>query len=144
MEDAILKEAARITFWYIVAFLFNVFGVQVYFKFSALIQHKANKAKGSKVAFNRYTDVRILAADRSVGNFVEWMGPFLALFWVNAALTGKGLEYGWLYVGIRVLYPFLALAGGITPAGPQPLIFLATLPGYYVLGYYMYQIYGAL
>lgn len=145
MDDAIFKEAARITLWYFVAFLINVFGVQGVLKVSAALAHKASKATtGSKVAFNRYTDVRILAGDRCVGNFVEWMGIFLALFWVNAALTGRNIDYGWMYVASRLLYPVLALSGGITPSGPKPLIFFATMPGYYVLGLYMIQIYNAL
>jgi hypothetical protein len=106
--------------------------------------HQKAKQAGSKEKYNRFTDPIMLASDRSVGNFIEWQGIFLSLFWVNAILTGKEMYLGWVYVGIRFLYPFLALAGGVTTKGPQPLIFVATVPGYVVLGRLSYLIYQAL
>lgn len=144
MNNDTLQLAARITLSYVGTFLFAII-VQTVSKIRAMAQHKANKAQtGSKEFFNRYTDVRILAADRSVGNFVEWMGAFLTLFWLNAFLTGDRVELGWIYVASRLLYPVLAVNGGISLAGAKPIIFLATVPGYYVLITYAWTIYAHL
>ncbi|MEO0437746.1 MAG: OmpA family protein [Pseudomonadota bacterium] len=54
----------------------------------------------------------MLGWDRTVGNMLEQMGPFLALFWSNMLLSpygGLSHKYvaaaGWLYVLLRSLYP---------------------------------------
>ncbi|OQR80660.1 hypothetical protein ACHHYP_17361 [Achlya hypogyna] len=134
-------EAAKVTLAYAIAFLFNI-GVQVVGRVRAVKAFKKLKDAGAtKEKFNRYTSDIMLASDRSVGNFVEWQGIFLSLFWANALVTGKEVELGYLYVGIRFLYPILAQLGGISQGGARPLILVATLPGYYVLGRYMYLLY---
>ena len=64
--------------------------------------------------FDRYLsrDRKMLGWDRTVGNMLEQSVPFLGLFWLNIYLSSYGgLSYvyitaaGWLYVGIRSLYP---------------------------------------
>ncbi|ETW03154.1 hypothetical protein H310_05573 [Aphanomyces invadans] len=144
MTDVIHLEGARVMLGYVASFLFAIV-MQVFSKLSAMKQHKKDKASGaSKERFNRYTSDLMLAGDRSVGNFVEWQGAFLVLFWTNIVAAGaKEVWLGWVYVGIRFAYPILAYLGGIKQSGAQPLIFLATLPGYYVLFRYMYLIYVA-
>lgn len=137
MQETVLKEAARISLYYVLSFLFTV-GYQGYLKFSAMAEHKGNNA--TRKPFERYGHVKILAGDRSVGNFLEWMGPFLILFWLNAFLNGTYVYMGWVYVASRFLYPILAGLGGIKASGPRPLIFLATLPGYVVLIFYLVQL----
>jgi len=119
------------------------------------------------MVYNRYTDDGMIAADRVVGNFTEWMGAFLTLFWLSVAIVGAEVLWaGWLYVGIRVLYPFLAHAGGVTSkgtvfylffehssmtvnmvlffAGATPIIFIATIPGYVSLFFMLYKLVVAL
>ncbi|OQR95520.1 hypothetical protein THRCLA_22126 [Thraustotheca clavata] len=141
---AVHTEAAKVTLAYAGSFLFNIL-IQVYGKIRAVRHFKQLKAAGAtKEKFNRYTSDIMLAGDRSVGNFVEWQGIFLSLFWANALVTGKEIELGYVYVAIRLAYPILAQLGGITQAGPRPLIFLATIPGYYVLLRYMYLLYQQL
>lgn len=143
ISDNALKEASSVTLGFFGAFLINI-GYQLYAKFPAIKEFQKAKKAGSKEKFNRYTSEILLAADRSVGNFVEWQGIFLSLFWANAALTGQEIWIGWIYVGIRILYPFLAHFGGITVAGAKPIIFLSTVPGYAVLFRLAYNIYFSL
>ncbi|CAK4648337.1 unnamed protein product [Aphanomyces euteiches] len=135
-------EAGRVTLGYAAAFLFNIV-IQVRGKVVSIQKFKKAKAAGlTKEAYNRYTCDIMLAADRSVGNFVEWQGIFLSLFWTNAVVAGgKEIWLGWVYVAIRFLYPILAHSGGTKKSGITPLIAVATVPGYYVLLRYMYLIY---
>jgi hypothetical protein len=126
ISDIALKEASKVTLGFAGAFLANI-GYQLYAKVPAFKAFQKAKEAGSKEKSNRYTSDILLAADRSVGNFVEWQGIFLSLFWANAALTGEEIWLGWVYVGIRIVYPLLAHFGGITKAGakwcktPHPL-----------------------
>jgi hypothetical protein len=115
--------------------------VQVLCKVVAERAHKAKKASGSKEVFNRYTDEGMLAADRGLGNWLEWAPTFIVLFWLNALLTGENVFLGWVYVASRAAYPLLALMGGVNTSGAKPLIFLATGPGYAVLIKYAYDVY---
>jgi hypothetical protein len=117
--------------------------VQVYCKVVAIKAHKSKKASGSKEPFNRYTDETMLAADRGVGNWLEWAPSFIVLFWLNALFTGENVFLGWVYVASRAAYPMLALVGGIKPSGAKGPIFLSTLPGYFVLFKYAYDVYMA-
>ncbi|ETW00876.1 hypothetical protein H310_07396 [Aphanomyces invadans] len=139
------REAAQVTLGYAGAFFFNI-AMQVYGKVTDLRQFQMAKAAGTiKTKYNRYASDGMLAADRSVGNFVEWQGTFLALFWTNAVVAGgKELWLGWVYVVVRMLYPILAQRGALKKHGVTPLIFVATVPGYYVLLRYMYLIYRGL
>jgi hypothetical protein len=80
------------------------------------------------------------AAGRVSANTLEWGAIFLPLLWVCAAGTGGGNGWvagaGWAYVGARVLYALLAVAGGgISSSGPEGVIMAATLPGYACLNY---------
>ena len=72
--------------------------------------------------------------DRIVGNLLEWGVVFLALFWVSMLLTDGGtLWVGWAYLASRVLYPIVALNGGLGAIGPKTPILLATVPAYVTL-----------
>jgi hypothetical protein len=143
VNEQVLKEASKIILAYFGTFLWAMI-FQTTSKFKAAAAHKKEKAgRDSKIQFNRYTDPHILAGDRCVGNWQEWAIPFLLVFWLNVLLTGKEqLHLGWVYVFSRALYPLLAVNGGITLSGAKPLIFIATMPGYYVilrLAYHAYQ-----
>ncbi|KAJ3402890.1 hypothetical protein HDV05_008192 [Chytridiales sp. JEL 0842] len=133
--------------------------VQGYYKFSLIASHYALKKKQSKKKdadgkpkttkvvgkLDRYNHPSMIVADRVVGNFLEWQMAFLVPFWLNAALRGgQDIWVGWIFVASRVIYPFLAVWGkGVTAAGPQPVILLTTVPGYFVMMYYSYQIFMA-
>lgn len=77
--------------------------------------------------------MRLLRADRSLGNFLEYSTLFVSLLWIHTALIGDCEAIGFSYVFLRALYPILAYAGGITFSGAKPIIYLSTLPGYGVL-----------
>ena len=135
-----MKEASRVSLAYVGTFAWAV-AVQVYCKARAMVAHRAHKAAGGKEKLNMYTDPLMLVGNRSVGNWLEWSPSFLVLFWVNAVLTGENISVGWVYVASRVAYPLLALAGGIKPSGVKGPIFVATLPGYWVLLKYAHDIF---
>ncbi|KAJ3274284.1 hypothetical protein HDV01_003128 [Terramyces sp. JEL0728] len=143
MNDQVFKEASRVTLGFVGSFLFTV-AIQVGYKARSIINHKELKKAGSKELYDRYKDEIMVPVDRAVGNYLEWQGAFLLLFWMNAYLRGTDIWVGWIYVGVRMAYPMLALLGGVTRKGAQPLIFLTTLPGYGILSYYGYQIYKVL
>lgn len=115
---------------------------QVKLKLAALSLAKQESEKKDKDGFktyNRYTDNKILAGDRAVGNFLEWQGAFLALFWMNAYFTGQAVWLGWVYVAARLAY--LALAKfAIRPGGIRPILLVTTVPAYVVLFYYFAKI----
>jgi hypothetical protein len=102
---------------------------------------RAYEARGEK--FDRYfnTDREMLAADRYVGNMLEHMPPFLCLLWLNAIFVGpRGATVGGaVYVGCRILYPFLM--GGRLGRGVPTRILLATLVGYAVLTYFVVRLF---
>jgi hypothetical protein len=138
-QEIALKEAASIMLAYFGTFVLAI-GFQVASKFSVA----AKPSRDSKISNNRYTDSKMLAGDRCVGNWLEWSVPFLIVFWLNVLLTGNQyLHLGWVYVASRILYPFLAVTGGIIPSmGATPRMLIATTPGYFAilsLAYHAYQ-----
>ncbi|KAJ3318006.1 hypothetical protein HDV06_000999 [Boothiomyces sp. JEL0866] len=143
MNNKVFREASKVTLGFVGTFLFTI-GVQVAYKVKSFLNHKELKKAGSKEKYDRYKDEIMVPVDRSVGNYIEWQGAFVLLFWMNAYLREKDIWVGWIYVGVRMVYPLLALAGGVSRKGAQPLIFLTTIPGYGVLSYYAYQIYKEL
>jgi hypothetical protein len=152
VDDIVLRDAARVTLAYLIVFVLSI-GLQVYGKVVAIKAHKKAKAEAASsvsgasmpAPFNRYspTDATLLAADRVVGNFLEWAPAFLGLFWLSIVFAGKGIEVGWLYVALRVVYAVLAVNGGLAPSGARPLIFVATVPMYCVLSVLAYNVFLA-
>lgn len=67
----------------------------------------------------------ILAADRTVGNCLEQMIPFLLSFWLYSIFISieNGKFYGLIYIFTRAYYPFVFKLGGIW-------VLLSTLPNY--------------
>ena len=85
--------------------------------------------------FDRYEskDPRLRAADRSVGNMLEQMPPFLCLLWLDAvfvSVPGATL-LGAIYVCSRIAYPFLV--GPRLGRGIPARVLLSTVTGYVVL-----------
>ncbi len=64
-----------------------------------------------------------LAADRSVGNLLEWSWVFILSLWFHAVFisTADAAWWGWTYVGVRALYPF---------AFTKKFVYLVTAPNY--------------
>jgi uncharacterized membrane protein YecN with MAPEG domain len=93
-------------------------------------------------SFDRYfnTDREMLAADRYVGNMLEHMPTFLLLLWLNAIFVDprSAAVAGAVYVGSRVLYPFVM--GPRLGKGIPTRILGATTIGYVVIGYFVVRL----
>ena len=78
-------------------------------------------------------DKLALTGDRAVGNFMEFAIIFLPLLWIHALFVDptQSLTISLVYTAIRAAYPLLF--GSV-------LVFAATIPGYMVLTYMLYQI----
>ena len=98
---------------------------------------RAYRARGEK--FDRYfgADREMLAADRYVGNMLEHMPTFLLLLWLNAIFVDplSATIAGAVYVGSRVLYPFV-MGQRLGPGLPSRILF-ATVVGYGVVAYFV-------
>lgn len=146
---------ARVTVLYIAWFTILIH-IQLYAKISAMQQHKKSKkqaadshdeaTKTTKKKFNRYTSDNelLIISDRIVGNYLEWLVPFLCNLWLSLLTTGKGEKLGYAYIGFRILYVFIAFKGGIKLSGAQPIIFMATVPMYCILGILTSNVMGVL
>eukprot|EP00035_Acanthoeca_spectabilis_P026464 m.462791 g.462791 ORF g.462791 m.462791 type:complete len:148 (-) comp22795_c0_seq1:1368-1811(-) len=132
MERVQALSASRITLSFLLVYL------------SAIIVQIVTKIRLSKEAqaagkqFNRYDSPSpaMHAADRAVGNLLEWSPLFLGPLWVLAALSaldGIVLAASWGYVFCRVGYLALATSNGISLAGRQTGLYAATVPGYICL-----------
>jgi hypothetical protein len=98
-------------------------------KFYVYFQEKKESKKPNEVNFTkvRYfsTNPLILAADRTVGNCLEQMVPFLVSLWLHAIFisTETATQYGIAYVGARAFYPLFFRMG-------IPWLFVSTFPNY--------------
>jgi len=101
---------------------------------------RAYRARGEK--FDRYFggDREMLAADRYVGNMLEHMPTFLLLLWLNAIFVDplSAAVAGAVYVGSRVLYPFV-MGQRLGPGLPSRILF-ATVVGYTVVAYFVVRL----
>lgn len=101
---------------------------------------RAYQARGEK--FDRYfgADREMLAADRYVGNMLEHMPTFLLLLWLNATFVDpfSAAVAGGVYLGSRVLYPFLM--GPRLGSGIPSRILFATAIGYTVVAYFVVRL----
>jgi len=76
---------------------------------------------------------RMLAADRTVGNYLEQSLAFLVSLWLHAAFVSpaNAAAFGWAWVGFRFIYPWVFRL-------KFPGVFLSTVPAYlcilYLLG----------
>jgi hypothetical protein len=104
---------------------------------------RAYQARGEK--FDRYfnTDREMLAADRYVGNMLEHMPAFLLLLWLNAVFVDprSASWAGAIYVGARVIYPFVM--GRRLGRGVPNRILFVTVTGYLVLAYFIARLVAA-
>ena len=107
-------------------FLINVLRVKV-----TLV--KECKSQGAR--FDRYTcsDPRLRAADRVQLNTLEHMPTFLSLLWLHAAVVdpNQAAILGWIYVILRILYPFFL--GTELGENIRQRVLINTFSGYLVL-----------
>jgi len=134
MDVAVFRGAVNVT----AAFLGLYAGCITY---QAVTKYRLlRSAKLAKEKFDRYADPRMLPADRLVGNFLEWMVPFLAVFWMSMAASNGETEWlGWGYVASRALFAPLAVNGGIRRAGITKRILFATVPAYACLIWMLFE-----
>jgi hypothetical protein len=85
--------------------------------------------------FDRYfgQDPEMLAADRTVGNTLEQMGPFLASLWMFAVFVSprEAAWYGGFYVLLRAIYPLLL--GKRLSKIQRKTVFFVTGPAYLII-----------
>ncbi len=98
-----------------------------------------NKYKSEGKVFNRYfgQDEEMLAADRAVANTQEQMVPFLVSLWLHAVFvsTVSASWCGVVYVVLRAFYPLLL--GKKLSQLPGKKVYLATLPCYAIIFYFL-------
>lgn len=108
------------------AFLVNVLRVKV-----RIVQ--ACKSQG--IRFDRYSSVdpQLRAADRVQLNTLEHMPTFLTLLWLHAAVIdpSQAADFGWIYVALRILYPFFL--GAELGENIRRRVLLNTFSGYLIL-----------
>ena len=94
------------------------------------------ECKSQGIRFDRYgsTDPKLRAADRVQLNTLEHMPTFLSLLWLHATVVdpAQAAIFGWLYVGLRALYPFFL--GAELGENIQPRVLINTFSGYLLLG----------
>ena len=98
------------------------------------LNHSKLNYANSDVAAVKYAttygpgDTWALVMDRTVGNFLEQQGPFLASTWLHALLvpggSARAAQLSAVYVASRALYPLLFWCG-------HPWLQFSTCPGYW-------------
>eukprot|EP00049_Salpingoeca_infusionum_P004151 m.75214 g.75214 ORF g.75214 m.75214 type:complete len:155 (+) comp12439_c1_seq1:161-625(+) len=113
-----------------------------------VVKYKKDGKKFSKY-YNK-EEPQQLCADRTVGNMMEQMFPFLTFFLLNIfvcvlkSVDNNMVVLGaWVYTAARVMYFFVFRSGG-TVAGVKPLVYLATAPAYLVIAFYAYNLFAIL
>eukprot|EP00055_Hartaetosiga_balthica_P013336 m.67937 g.67937 ORF g.67937 m.67937 type:complete len:157 (+) comp8232_c0_seq1:118-588(+) len=144
VEDGVLKEGVFVTVVFFVVYYAMLINQSVTSKILAKKYHKNDKKKF--VRYYNADEPEMLRADRVVGNTMEQLGPFVVLYWLSLFIvSAKGgdatylAKSGWIYILGRVLYFPLFLMSG-TKRGIKPLILLATVPCYLVIGYCGYSL----
>jgi hypothetical protein len=126
-RSPILVTCAYLLLYY----LFIIY--QVLTKYSVYFHEKQNSKKPSEVKLKdiKYfsSNTSILAADRTVGNCLEQMIPFLTSLWMYAIFISPNdaSYYGMIYVCTRAYYPFVFKLGG-------PWLLTSTIPNYVCIG----------
>ena len=85
-------------------------GVRIHGEFAAgkIPRHEGMQGTRGAIFTIQQPIPELLAADRVQLNTLEHMPPFLVALWMLAATTSadQAAFWGWLYVGLRALYPF--------------------------------------
>lgn len=129
-RDVIFITALYFSMYY--GFLCGQAGLVHYLFLKAKQQAKAQSTEECATVKPSYVKIKYgsddrksLTMNRTVGNTVEQMGPFLVSLWLHAIFvsTRSAYNYGVIYVISRSFYPLLFYMGG-------SWILLSTLPGY--------------
>lgn len=113
--------------YFLLYYLFIIY--QVITKYYVYFQERENAKKPSDVKLKdvKYfsTNTLKLAADRTVGNCLEQMIPFLTSLWLYSIFISpeEAGFYGMIYVATRAYYPFVFKMGG-------GWLLLSTVPNY--------------
>lgn len=134
IDDGALRFGIRISLCYLIVFLFAIVS-QTYRKFEQMFKIKK---EGKRFVRWDPTNAAMMAADRAVGNCMEWGPVFLILIWCNI-LAGEAPDTiafsAWLWLAARGFYIVLVIfLGSYGVGGPRVAIFLATVPAYAALG----------
>ena len=128
-KEPILVTAVYFTLYYI--FLFSQAGISL---LRYLLATKTGNEKEVSLRKLKYSsaenDRLLLTLNRSVGNIMEQMVPFLASLWLHALTLSprRAAIIGAIYTLLRSFYPF-AFYRGIVP------LFLVTFPNYFCILY---------
>lgn len=128
MNAVFYKEPIIITIAYFGLYYCFVFGqAAVTFYLFANQKTDAPKLSLNQVRYNSPHKLS-LTAQRTTGNTLEQMGPFLAAIWLNALFVSRinSFTMGIVYISFRSIYPFCFYKGG-------PWLLLSTVPGYIVI-----------
>jgi hypothetical protein len=128
LKPVLLVQAAHIFLLYVFLFLQSGTAFLAHIKLRAVAKAKDSAAKAPTLAEVKYggiLSVDMLAADRTVANYLEQSIPFLVSMYLHAALVSASgaAFYGWIWIAARVLYPFVFKM-------PFPTIFISTMPAY--------------
>jgi uncharacterized MAPEG superfamily protein len=76
----------------------------------------------------------VLAGDRTAGNFMEQLLPFLIILFGHAAVVdaNRAAVCGWIWLIFRSFYP-------IVYNMPFPALFLSTLPSYSIIWWMLFE-----
>ncbi|CAB9498250.1 expressed unknown protein [Seminavis robusta] len=120
--------AAYFLYFYLIVFFQSVLAIKLWDE----VKKKDKKVSLWEVKFGplSYTDRRIVASNRTVGNTLEQMAIFLVGLWLTTLLTtdDHASICGWVYVIFRSMYPALYLYD-------PNLVLLATIPNYCTVAY---------
>lgn len=94
--------------------------------------YRYHDAATAAVKYGNTRDPLAVLGDRTVGNTLEQLVPFLGSLWLFALFVDaeRTRLTGALYILSRAAYPFLFWRG-------SPYILLSTLPGYAVIAYHL-------
>eukprot|EP00961_Rhodomonas_salina_P223202 3018448-Rhodomonas_salina.2 len=100
IDDGALRFGIRISLCYLIVFLFAIVS-QTYRKFEQMFKIKK---EGKRFVRWDPTNAAMMAADRAVGNCMEWGPVFLILIWCNI-LAGEAPDTiafsAWLWLAAR-------------------------------------------
>jgi len=144
MEARAFKPVLQVTFAYIVMWYIFLYSQSIYTRIAHAFQKSGKEKEKLSLAQMKYGSPlekgkSILRFDRTVGNTMEQMIPFLLGLWLHALFVSVdgAAKLGWYYIMSRLLYPVMFLQ-------PFPAILVSTLPGYAIIFLLLWPVYSQL
>lgn len=138
------KPVIQVTLAYIVLWYIFLYSQSIYARITHAYSGKGKDGAKLSLAQIKYGSPlekgkSMLRFDRTVGNTMEQMMPFLVSLWLHAAFVDvdHAASLGWYYILSRLLYPFLFLQ-------PFPFILISTIPGYAIIVMLLWPVYSKL